>query len=367
MQARQAPGQIDRRVPSCMPGSTDRYHRQALLPQIGPEGQARLAASTAVVVGCGALGCAQADLLARAGVGHLRLIDRDVVEVTNLQRQTLFAERDVGSAKAVAAADRLGAVNSQIRIEPLAADLTGENALELLAGCQVILDGSDNFETRYVLNDASVRLGVPYVYGGVIASRGMAATFVPGRTPCLRCVLDGPPPAGSTPTCETAGVFGPAVAIVAAQQASDAIKVLLGRVDLLSDTMLEFDLMANLRRRMALADLAGSAGSCRCCGRRRFDFLDGAQSGQARPLCGRRAVQVTPAAGERVDANALDGLADRLARHGPVRRVGPLLKAQANAQGKRYELTIFPDGRAIIAGTEDPAEARAVYARWIGA
>lgn len=347
--------------------AADRYHRQKLLPEIGDAGQARFVQGRVLIVGCGALGCGQADLLARAGVGHIRIVDRDVVEPTNMQRQTLYVEADVGRAKAIAAADRMRAINSTITIESVAADVTSENAEQFAEGCDAILDGTDNFETRFLLNDVSVKLGVPYVYGGVIASRGMAATLVPGvgehRTPCLRCVLPEPPPAGSVPTCDTAGVLGPVVAIVAAQQAADAMKVLLGRLDLLSGTMLDFDLFKNTRRRLRLADLAGDRAACRCCGLGMFDYLDGSSGGDAVTLCGRGAVQVTPSNHAVI---ALDDLADRLATHGPCKRIGPLLKAEASQGEKRYALTIFPDGRAIISGTEDLAEARSVYARLIG-
>lgn len=346
----------------------DRYHRQKLLPEIGDEGQERLAGGQILIVGCGALGCVQADLLARAGVGLIRIVDRDVVEPTNLQRQTLYAEADVGNAKALAAAERLRAVNSAITIEPITADVTSENAEQLAVDCDAILDGTDNFETRFLLNDVSVKLGVPYVYGGVIASRGMAATFVPGdgphSTPCLRCVLPEPPPSGSVPTCDTAGVLGPSVAIVAAQQAADAMKVLLGRLDLLSGTMLDFDLFNNVRRCLGLADMAGDRSACRCCGQRLFDHLNGSSSSNAVALCGRGSVQVTPSSHALV---ALDELAERLASHGRCKRVGPLLKAETSYGEKRYGLTVFPDGRAIISGTEDLAEARSIYARLIGA
>ena len=347
-----------------MDSPSDRYHRQKLLPQIGAAGQERLAKGRVLIVGCGALGCAQADLLVRAGIGHMRLVDRDVVEPTNLQRQTLYAEADVGASKAHAAAARLAAINSGVNTEPHATDLTPDNAEALAKGCHAILDGTDNFETRFLLNDVSVKLGVPYVYGGVIASRGMAATFVPGQTPCLRCILPEPPPAGSVPTCDTAGVLGPTVSIVAAQQAADAMKVLLGRFDLLGGTLLDFDLFNNTRRRLALEDLAADRASCRCCGAHRFDFLEGDHAASALALCGRDAVQVTPSAGGMVE---MDDLGQRLAAHGPIRRVGPLLKAEASQGTKKYALTIFPDGRAIIGGTEDLAEARSVYAKLIGA
>jgi len=351
-----------------MGDTVDRYHRQKLLPEIGVAGQTLLAQGRVLLVGCGALGCAQADLLARAGVGHIRILDRDVVEPTNLQRQTLFAEADVGKAKVVAAAERLRAVNSTITIEAITADCTSDNAERLAEECDAVCDGTDNFETRFLLNDVSVKLGVPYVYGGVIAGRGMAATFVPGdgelSTPCLRCVLPELPPAGSVPTCDTAGVLGPSVAIVAAQQAADAMKVLLGRLDLLSGTMLDFDLLSNSRRRLQLDDLAGDPSGCRCCRLRHFDYLEQDHTDGAIKLCGRGAVQVTPTAAATIE---LDELGARLAVHGPTRRIGPLLKAEAKQGDKQYALTIFADGRAIIGGTEDVAEARSVYARLIGA
>lgn len=345
----------------------DRYHRQALLPEIGEAGQQCLTRGQVLIVGCGALGCAQADLLVRAGVGCVRIVDRDVVEPTNLQRQVLYGEADVGRAKALAAVERLRAINSGIAIEPIAADATYENIEGLAEDVDAILDGTDNFETRFLLNDVSVKLGVPYVYGGVIASRGMAATFVPGdgehSTPCLRCVLTEAPPPGSTPTCDTAGVLGPAVSIVAAHQAADAMKILLGRNDLLSGRMLDFDLFAGTHRSLALADIAGNRTACRCCCQFRFDSLDGVGGSSAQALCGRGAVQVSPASGATV---GLDELASRLEAHGPCRRIGPLLKVEATQGKKQFDLTVFPDGRAIISGTEDLAEARAIYARLIG-
>ncbi|MEQ9096476.1 MAG: ThiF family adenylyltransferase [Phycisphaerales bacterium] len=350
-----------------MDPSVDRYHRQKMITQVGDAGQRRLSEGRVLIVGCGALGCAQADLLVRAGVGHVRIVDRDMVEPTNLQRQVLYAEADVGKAKAIAAADRLRAINSGVMIEPITADATSENIEELAESADAILDGTDNFETRFLLNDVSVKLGVPYVYGGVIGTRGMAATFVPGggphATPCLRCVLPEVPPAASVPTCDTAGVLGPAVSIVAAQQATDAMKVLLGRVDLLSATMLEFDLFENVRRRFRLKDIASDRASCRCCGLGLFDSLDGGATSAAQALCGRGAVQISPTQGTAI---ALEDLAGRLAAHGPCRRVGPLLKAETTLGEKRFGLTVFPDGRAIITGTEDLAEARSIYARLIG-
>ena len=343
-----------------------RYHRQMLLPGIGEEGQGRLMASTAVVVGCGALGCASADLLARAGVGKLILIDRDVVELTNLQRQCLFDERDAaeGTPKAEAARRRLAAVNSGITVQARVADLHAANAEELLAGAGVIVDGTDNFETRYLLNDVSVKRGVAYCYGGVVGTRGMQATFVPGRTACLRCVFEAPPPAGSTPTCDTAGVLGPVVQIVGACQAADALKVLLGRLDLLSGTLLDMDLWANRRRRV---ELSGARRDCPCCGGRRLEFLDGERAGLATSLCGRHAVQVRPPETVRFD---LPGLARRLSPHGEFTAtmflVRGVLRGEQGEDGP-LGLTVFSDGRALVHGTDRPEVARGVYARYVGA
>lgn len=364
-----------------------RYHRQMLLPGVGPEGQARLARAHAAIVGCGALGCAAADHLARAGVGCLTLVDRDVVEWTNLQRQTLFSEADARDAlpKAHAARRRLAEVNSGARLRDVVADLTPANAARLLGlhpadpevpTPQVLIDGTDNFETRYLLNDLAVRYGTPLVYGGVVAARGMESTFLPrplpspsgdiGPTACLRCMFEDPPPLGSAPTCDTAGVLGPAVAIVAAVQAADALKILLGRPDLLSPTILDIDLWSNSRRRLTLQ----RRPDCPCCGRGRFDFLDRAPDADT-ALCGQDAVQIAaPAA---VPHTLLGDLADRLRPHGAVERLGAMLvrtrleHERADDGARPIHLTVFADGRAIVKGTTRPARARAVYARYVGA
>ncbi|MEX2217901.1 MAG: ThiF family adenylyltransferase [Phycisphaerales bacterium] len=355
----------------------ERYHRQMLLPGVGEEGQRRLAESSVLLVGCGALGCASADLLARAGVGRITLVDRDVVELTNLQRQTLFDERDAaeGLPKAEAAARRLRAVNSPIRVEAVVADFNSGNAERMVreAAPAVLLDGTDNFETRYLLNDLAVKHGVPYCYGGVVGTRGMQMTVLPTATRergscCLRCVFETPPAPGSVPTCDTAGVLGPVVAIVAACQASDAFKLLLGRADLLSPTLLEIDLWSNLRRRLDLS--AARRADCPCCGLRGFEFLEGDAMSGTRALCGQIAVQVCPAgaaAGARVD---LAGLAERLLPHGEF-EVGRFflrgeLARERSPEGAPVGLTVFPDGRAIIRGTERVEAARSIYARFIG-
>jgi adenylyltransferase/sulfurtransferase len=338
-----------------------------LLPGWGPEGQRRLAASTAVIVGCGALGCASADLLARAGVGALILIDRDLVEPTNLQRQTLYAEADLDWPKAEAAARRLRSINSEITIQPRVADLSaasvGSVAPELLApaGPTIIIDGTDNTPTRYLLNDLAVRAGLAYAYAGVVATHGLQATFTPvDGGACLRCVFEEPPSPGSLPTCDTAGVLGPAVAIVAGAQAADALKILLGRHDLLSRSLLEFDLWANRRTRLDLA--SARREDCPCCGQRRFEFLSGERSEGPVVLCGQNAVQIAPAPGSRVD---LVSLASAWAPLGDVKSSPWLIKFAP--AGSALSLTLFRDGRTIVHGTDKPDAARAFHARFVGA
>lgn len=348
-----------------IPPDLERYHRQMLLADFGVAGQRRLAAGHAMVVGCGALGCPAADLLVRAGVGTVSIVDRDIVEVTNLQRQTLFDERDAAEAapKAEAAARRLRAVNSGALVHALVEDFAGAEAERIVAPHPrpgVILDCTDNFEARYLINDVAVKLGVPYVYGGAVGTAGVAMTVLPGKTPCLRCVFPEAPQGG--PTCDTAGVLAMVPSIIGACQALDAVKVLLGRADLLSGTLLSMDPWANQRRRL---DLGGARrGDCPCCGERRFEFLDGARAARTRVLCGRNAVQVTPAKGAEGEAGAA-GVARRLAGHGAVALAGGAVRVRP--RGEDVELTVFADGRAIVAGTTDAARARAVYARYVGA
>lgn len=360
----------------------DRYHRQMLLPGVGEEGQRRLLASNAMLVGCGALGCVIADHLARAGVGTITIVDRDVVELTNLQRQTLYDERDAaeGLPKAQAARRRLAQINSSITIHAVVADFSPETAEAILrapspthrltVSPSLLLDGTDNFETRYLLNDLAVKHAIPFVYGGAVGTRGMQMSVIPGRTPCLRCVFPEPPPPGSTPTCDTAGVLAPAVAIVAACQAADAIKLMLGRADLIPPTLLEFDLWSTQRRRIDLTNHP-RAGDCPCCGRREFAYLEGRHTSAAVTLCGRGATQITPAAGGSNGAPVdLRALASRLAPHGTFGVTDYLLRGtldrERTPRGDAVSLTVFPDGRAIIRGAPTPEAARTIYARYVG-
>jgi adenylyltransferase/sulfurtransferase len=339
--------------------SMDRYSRQALFRGLGETGQQRLGAGRAVVVGCGALGSWSSNLLVRAGVGTVRVVDRDFIEPSNLQRQVLFDEDDIaqGLPKAVAAVRKLARVNSSVTIEPLVVDLTARNAEAILADADVVVDGTDNFETRYLLNDACVKLGKPWVYGGVIGSYGLAMTVVPRETPCLRCVYAQPPPPGVTPTCDTAGVLNTVVGVIASVQCTEAIKLIAGaRADLLAG-LLHVDVWENRYHRL---DTGGRSADCPACGRGRYEFLEARRGWVTATLCGRDAVQVCPAEPERLD---LVALAARLATVGRVSHNAYMLRLEVG----EHELTVFPDARTIVKGTSDEAVARGLHAKYVGA
>ena len=376
-----------------MPQQPNRYHRQTLLPQIGAAGQARLARSRVLLVGCGALGTVVAEQLVRAGVGTLRVVDRDVVELTNLQRQTLFDEADAsaGVPKAVAARDRLARVNSGVAVEAVVADFHAGNAEELAgvdgadaidgvdavaaigadanaaSRVDLILDGTDNVETRYLLNDLSVKHGAPWVYGACVGTEGRVMTIRPPATACLRCLFPEPPGPGELPTCDTAGVLGPLVGIVASFQAVAALKFLSGNGDAVGREMLTLDVWSNRVR--AVDATHARRDDCPTCGSRNFEFLAGARGagGQgAVSLCGRNAVQVRPERAGRARAIDLAGLAERLAPLGVVTRTPYLLHLDL-AEAQPLRLTVFADGRMIAAGTTDLSRGRSLYARYVGA
>src|SRR3989441_7365649 len=250
------------------PEIPDRYSRQVRFPGVGKDGQAKLLASKVTLVGCGALGTVLANALVRAGVGHLRLIDRDFIETNNLQRQVLFDEHDVAEnlPKAEAAARKLGAINSSVYVEPIVTDIDRTNILELVKDADLILDGTDNFEIRYLINDVAVKLHKPWVYGGCIGSHGQTMTILPGETPCLRCVVEAAPAPGEAGTCETAGVLGPIVNIVASYQAAEAFKILAGRRDKVNRELIYVDVWENVQRRIKVAPLLGKV-DCPCCRR----------------------------------------------------------------------------------------------------
>lgn len=361
---------------------TDRHHRQRLLPMIGDEGQEALRDATVFIAGCGALGTVAADLLCRAGVGTLVLVDRDVVEPTNLQRQTLFTERDAerGVPKAEAARMRLGQVDGKARIRAFVEDIASDTIEDLARDCDLLVDGLDNFETRYLLNDLAVRKGIPYLYGGAIATGGMTMPVLPvgghgpGRrirwtagqaTPCLRCLFPEPPDPGVMPTCDTAGVLGPVTATIAARLATEAIKLIVGRIDSIDRTLRRTDLWHGEDLELGLADAFDPA--CPCCVERRFDFLE-AEGPSARMLCGRNAVQVTGAdSNESIDLGVLQR---RLAPHGHFEVLDGVLRGKLEGEtspsGGAVEVTVFSDGRAIIGGDTDIAWARGVHGRLLG-
>jgi adenylyltransferase/sulfurtransferase len=341
-----------------MQSSLERYSRQMILPGWGPEGQARLAERTAVVVGCGALGSHISAHLARAGVGRLVLADRDFVEWHNLPRQALYDEEDAaaGVPKAVAAARRLRRVNSQVRIEEYVMDVNADTVEDLIRGADVVLDGADNFEVRYLLNEACVKQGIPWVYGGVLGTYGLMAAILPGETPCLRCLLGPMPPPASVPTCETAGVLGPMVAVIAALEATEALKILIDRREDLLHSLLMIDIWTGDFER---AQTQRPGAGCPVCGEGHYELLEAEGGSVATMLCGRNAVQIRPRPAPSVN---LAALAQRLADLGGVEVNEYLLRL--TAEGK--ELTVFPDGRAIVKGVNDEAQARAFYARYVG-
>jgi molybdopterin-synthase adenylyltransferase len=338
----------------------DRYSRQIRFHGLGEAGQRRLMASRVTLCGCGALGTVLANHLVRAGVGHVRLVDRDFIETHNLQRQILFDEQDVADnlPKAEAAARKLRLINSAVEVEPVVTDIDHTNILDLVADADLILDGTDNFETRYLINDAAVKLGKPWIFGGVIGSEGQTMTIIPGETPCLRCVVETSPPPGMTPTCETAGVLGPAVAVIASFEAVEAIKLLSGSLEPLNTELIMVDVWDWAFRRLKIAGLLGKV-DCPCCQRRDFEWLDGRQGSHTTTLCGRNAVQI---ATRRADLLNFPEMAVRLAPLGDIRHNAFMLRFAADG----HEFTVFPDGRAIIKGTNDIAKARTLYAQFVG-
>jgi adenylyltransferase/sulfurtransferase len=337
------------------PEIEERYSRQVLFPGIGTAGQRRLMASRVAIVGCGATGSGLASLLARAGVGHLRIIDRDYVEPSNLQRQTLFDEQDAAESipKAIAARRAIARFNSQIITEAHVSDLTAENADELLGGVAAILDGTDNFEARYLINDYAVKNSVPWIYVAAVGSYAATMNILPGATACLACVFP-EAPSGLVETCDTAGILNPAVNVAASVAAAEALKVLTGADGQLRQTLLSYDVWSNER---AEVSTSRPRSDCRCCGKRDFVHLAWTSQPQV-TLCGRNAVQIRNGHGH-VD---LADLGQRLAPHGRIRQNEFVVRFWKEP----YEMTVFADGRAIIKGTTDPALARSFYARYVG-
>ncbi len=350
--------------------SQSRYHRQELIAGIGRAGQQRMRDAHALVVGCGALGCAVADILARAGIGRLTIVDRDIVEVTNLQRQSLFTERDAveGIPKAEAAKRRICEINSQVECRGWVEHVGPDNVISYASDADIILDGLDNLHTRFLLNDAAVSLGKPYLYGGAVATRGMSMPILPGEA-CLRCIFSEPAHLQTGETCDTAGVLMSAVVAVSAHQALQAIKWIVGANDAIDRSLWSIETWGNRENRVSLA--GAKVATCSCCAKRDFEYLSGRHEDQATVLCGRGAVQVAPRGIEgtvrRID---LAKVAIMLAPHGSFGMRGGLLvgtlRGVQSPEGNAIELTIFPDGRAIIGGSIDETFARGIYDRFIG-
>jgi len=342
--------------------SDSRYQKQILFDGVGQAGQQALAERRVLLVGCGALGCVLADALTRAGVGFLRIVDRDFVELSNLQRQTLFTEDDVTAhlPKAIAAVNRLQRINSSIEIEPIVADVDFNNVRGFAEGVDLIMDGTDNFEIRYLINDVSLETGIPWIFTGCTGSHGQMMPVIPGQTACLRCLMQNPPPPGSTETCDTAGVLGPAIGVIASLQAAMALKILTGHKDAVPQQLTIVDVWNLSFRQMDVSKLREST-ECPACKKGERLWLDGAQSAGSTILCGRNAVQISPPEKTRL---SLPELAKRLESAGVVTS-NPFLVRVAVAESD-LEVTVFPDGRAIVKGTEDPAAARAIYSRYVG-
>jgi len=338
-----------------MQASDERYSRQVLFPGIGAEGQRKLAAARIAIVGCGATGSALSGLLVRAGVGYVRIIDRDYIEPSNLQRQMLFDECDAADSlpKAIAAARKLQQANSTVTVEPHVEDLTPDNCEELLQSTGLILDGTDNFETRYLLNDYAVRERRPWIYTAAVASYGVTMNILPEETACLACVFPRPP-SGAVETCDTGGILNSAVNLVASLAATEAMKLLVGARESMRRTLLSFDVWHNERSEISAAV---PRDDCSVCRQRDFSYL----AGRVHPhisLCGRNSVQIH----ERRRPIDFAALQARLAPHGEVRFTDYVLKFERPP----FELTLFPDGRAIIKGTTDTGIARSFYARFVG-
>lgn len=333
----------------------ERYSRQILFAPVGAEGQRRLAASSVTLIGCGATGSVLAGSLARAGIGRLRIVDRDYVEPSNLQRQSLFDENDAAESlpKALAAARKLAAVNSAVAVEPHVADLTPANAKKLLSDADLLLDGTDNFETRYLINDFAVSAGIPWIYAAAVGSYAATMNILPGETACLACMFP-EAPKGMMETCDTAGILNSAANLAASIAATEALKLLVGARAELRRTLLGWDLWSNHSSEI-------SAGTprpdCQVCGKKQFVHLAGEHRAHI-TLCGRDSVQIH----ERERPVDFSELSTRLEPHGRVRHNQFVLKFWREP----YEMTLFPDGRAIVKGTTDTAIARSLYARFVG-
>ena len=348
-------------IDDAIPDSMQRYSRQVRFPHIGIEGQTKLSQSAALIIGCGALGSAIASTLCRAGVGTLRIVDRDFLELSNLQRQSLYNEADVASGlpKSIVAAKRLNEINRDVGIEPLVQDVVPGNIAALVGGMDVVLDGTDNFETRFLINDACVKFSIPWIYGGCLGADGQTMTIVPGETACLHCLMaDGPPPAGTSPTCDAFGVLSPIIQVIASIQSMEALKILSGNGEAVSRNLTVAGLWTNQIRQIDVSKLR-ERSNCPTCHQQQFEWLHGGRSARSAVLCGRDAVQLSFADDQQLD---LPALASRLQPLGRVDSNDFLVRFRVD----EFAITAFSDGRAIVSGTQDIATAKRLYAQYIG-
>jgi molybdopterin-synthase adenylyltransferase len=337
---------------------TERYSRQVLFSPIGKAGQKKLQNARILIVGCGALGASHAEMLSRAGVGYLKIVDRDFVEFTNLQRQTLFKESDAADRlpKAIAARNRIAELNSEIEVEAIVADVNRSNVEQLIIDVDLVIDGTDNFQIRYLLNDSCIKHNRTWIYGAAVSSYGTTMTITPGETPCLRCVFEDIPDAGSSPTCDTAGVIMPIIASISAVQMSEAIKLLVGDRGALHGSLVQIDVWQNDWRKIKLG---APNPDCPTCGKHEFEFLDAESSEFAAVLCGRDAIQIAPPNGGSFDLASFSSKVEHLQG---VKQNEYLVRFTVDEK----EVTVFRDGRAIVKGTDDLSVARSLYARYVG-
>lgn len=339
--------------------SNSRYLRQQRFTPFGESGQKSLSRSRVLICGCGALGSLIAERLARSGVGFIRILDRDWVELSNLQRQTLFKESHAAESmpKAIAAAEELSQINSLVEVEPIVDDLTCDNIQLLARDCELIMDGTDNFETRFLINDFCIQSRIPWVHGGCLGASGQVFSIIPGQSACFRCLVPDLPPADSVQTCDTAGVLGPAVGLIACWQAAEALKILSGNVEAISNKLILLDSWDTDCRTVALSPVKG----CPACDRGDFPFLEGRVRTESVVMCGKNAVQIVlPEQAQR--SLQLNQLAQRLEQLGPVNSNPFFIRLHLET----HQITIFQGGRTVVEGTTSPAEAKSLLARTLG-
>ena len=332
---------------------TERYSRHILLKEIGEEGQIKLSKSFVIIIGCGALGTTIANNLVRAGIGQIKIIDRDIIEMNNLQRQTLFDEDDIGLPKAWVAVKKLRKVNSKIKIEFIVEDLNNSNIEEIIEGADLVIDGTDNMETRFLINDACIKHNVPWIYGGAIGMGGMSMNIIPDETPCFRCVIPNLPDAGALPTCDTAGVLNTIPLIIGSIESTEALKILLGKT--FNDKLLTYDVWAHDFQLVKIK----KNNECECCVKHNFEFLNAKKKTRITLLCGENAVQITPA---KNTVLLFEEFAQKLRKSGKVEVTEIILKFSVDS----YQLNIFKSGRAIVYGTNDEKTAKSLYAKYVG-